>query len=48
MLEDPEGQIARFDWVWGYDIDSATADGEPHDRAPPASDTGVRSGLRTR
>ena len=37
MLEDPEGQIARFDWVWGYDIDRATADGEPHDRASPAS-----------
>jgi salicylate hydroxylase len=37
MHEDPEAQIARFDWVWGYDIDSATADGEPQNRAPPAS-----------
>jgi hypothetical protein len=26
MLEDPDEQIAAFDWVWGYDVESAFAD----------------------
>lgn len=26
MLDDPEAQLAAFDWVWGYDVDSALSD----------------------
>jgi salicylate hydroxylase len=34
MLADPGAQIARFDWVWGYDIDSTMTDeAEPNDAA---------------
>ena len=25
MRDNPEAHIARFDWVWGYDVASATA-----------------------
>jgi 2-polyprenyl-6-methoxyphenol hydroxylase-like FAD-dependent oxidoreductase len=39
MLEDPEAQVARFDWVWGYDVDRAMADGPAHGRrSPPSGD----------
>ncbi len=36
MLADPDAHIARYDWVWGYDIDSAMLDGAAPDNAPPA------------
>jgi salicylate hydroxylase len=26
MLDDPAAQLARFDWVWGYDVENAMAD----------------------
>jgi salicylate hydroxylase len=35
MLADPEAQIARYDWVWGYDVDTAMADGAAHGHGPP-------------
>jgi 2-polyprenyl-6-methoxyphenol hydroxylase-like FAD-dependent oxidoreductase len=27
MRESPEAPLARYDWVWGYDVESAFADG---------------------
>lgn len=27
MLGDPDAQVAAFDWVWGYDVENALADG---------------------
>jgi hypothetical protein len=27
MRENPDAQVGGFDWVWGYDVDRAFADG---------------------
>ncbi len=27
LSADPEAPVARFDWIWSHDVETATADG---------------------